>query len=69
MVQLGVVAVFYAGVAGEDAGLSEILPDELADYRIRHFVLLGGADGHAGDSLYGASSLSRGLFALAGADG
>jgi len=35
-------------VAGEDAGLSEILPDELADYRVRHLFFWVAADGHAG---------------------
>src|SRR5580700_8923724 len=68
VVQFGVVAVFDAGMAGEDTGFSEVLPDKFADYRVRHFAFLGGADGDAGDSLYGASSLSRGVSALAGAD-
>src|SRR5262249_34179321 len=69
VVQLRFVAVFDAGLAGEDGGLPEILSDDSADYRLRHFVFLGGTDGHAGDSFYGPSSLSHGVPALTGTHG
>ena len=40
VVQLGLVAIFDAGLAGEDRGFRKILSDELADHRIRHPVFL-----------------------------
>ena len=51
------------------ADFEKYYPTTSADHRIRHFVFLGGADGHAGDSLHGKSAVSRGVFAFAGADG
>ena len=64
VVQLGLVAVFDAGLAGEDRRFRKILSDELADHRVRHPVFLGGADDHDGAAFYWASSLSRGVSAF-----
>ena len=69
VVQLGLVAIFDAGLAGEDRRLREVLSDELADHRLRHPVFLGGADDHAGDAFHGESSLPRCVSAFAGAHG
>ena len=41
VVQLGTVAVFDAGLAGEDGGFRKILSDELVDYRRTTFCFSG----------------------------
>src|SRR5882724_3183022 len=69
LVQFGALAVFNARMAGEHGGLPEVLSDKPADHWLRHPVFLGGADDHAGDSLYGQGSLPRRLSAHASAHG
>src|SRR5260370_26677132 len=67
VVQLGAMAVFDLGLAGKHSGLQGVLPDDLADHRVRHPVFLGGTDDHAWNSLYGESSVPRRVSAFAGA--
>ncbi len=69
MVQLRTVAIFDAGLAGRDAGLSKILPDKLADHRIRHPIFLGGAHDYAGAAFHADCAVPLRLLALAGAHG
>jgi len=67
VVQLGALAVLDFGLAGKHSGLQDLLPDDLTDHGIRHPVFLGGADDHAGNSLYGENCVPRRVSALAGA--
>src|SRR5207237_7427665 len=69
VVQVGIVAVLDAGLAGANRILQDLLSDNPADHRIRHPVFLGRADDHAGDSFHGQGSLPRSVLALAGAHG
>ena len=67
LVQLRIVAVFDAGLAGRDQGFQNLLSDQLADHRLRHPVFLGGANDHARDALHRASSLPRRIPAFSSA--
>ena len=44
LVLVGAVAVLDAGLAGRNAGTEALLSDQHAGYRLRHHLLLGGAD-------------------------
>src|SRR6266851_5180054 len=68
LVQLGAVAVFDAGLAGENGRLRKILPDEPVDHWVRHPVLLGGADDNEQHPLHGQSSVPRRVPTLTGED-
>ena len=48
LVQLAALAVQHDGVAGQDGGLPPLLPDRPDADRVRHHLLLGGADDHGG---------------------
>ena len=52
LVLLGALAVLDARLAGRDAGAQALLPDERARHRLRHHLLLGGADDDDGAPLH-----------------
>ena len=58
LVLLGPVAVLNHGLAGADGDAGEVLPDQLPRHRLRHPLLLGGADDDDGAEVHGRRSPS-----------
>ena len=67
LVLLRAVAVFHARLAGKDGGARTLLPDQRAGDRVRHYLLLGRADGDDGSPLPGRDSLRDRLHPRPGA--
>ena len=65
LVLLGAVAIFHAGVAGEDARAANLLPDHGAGDGIRHHLLLGGPHDHDGPEIHRRRAVSRRLYTRA----
>ncbi len=67
LVQLGAVAVQHARLAGRHGGPAALLSDRSAHHRIRHHLLLGRPDDHAGAALHRRRAVPRRLHHGAGA--
>ena len=61
VVLVGTLAVLHAGLARRDAGAAQVLPDLGAGDGLRHHLLLGRADGHAGAALHEGGAVPRRL--------
>jgi len=60
VVQLRIVALFHTGLARGHPRLQDVLPDELADHRLRRFCFFGShGNDHAGPAFHRESSLPR----------
>ncbi len=60
LVLLGAVAVLHPGLAGQDAGAGVFLPDQHPGDRVRHHLLLGGADDFLRRGAHGGGPLRHG---------
>src|SRR3989441_11162502 len=59
VVFLGSVAILDDGMAGRHVGATHVLPDLGARYGIRHPLLLGRPDGHAGPPFHAGGAVPR----------